>query len=191
MDKMGMFGEMLEKGQQTVQNTVKSAVSDVAGSVGNQLGVKPEASPDKGKGQTQNQNQNQTQVQAPPSGEPSLPQAASSPETIDLVKEFYAPSDDNQKAAPVDKQKSEMETQQKLAKLRQELHRGEYYEPLIAYETKKPQEKEEGVAEKVEREEKEEEQKKMQLEEKKAKEDRDIATTRAKTAVEANRGVAG
>ena len=185
-----MFGEMLEKGQQTVQNTVKSAVSDVVGSLGNQLGVKPEASPD-ASGKTQNQNQTQAQVQSSPSSEPSIPQAASSPETIELVREFYAPSDDNRKAAPADKQQVDAQTQQKIAQLRQELHQGEYYEPLIAYETKKPGQEEEGAAERVEKQEKEEEQKKMQLEDKKAKGDQDIATTRAKTAVEANRGVAG
>ncbi|HUD04723.1 MAG TPA: hypothetical protein VMR59_01930 [Patescibacteria group bacterium] len=188
MDKAGMFGELLEQGQQTVQNTVKSAVSDVAGSVTSQLGVKPEASPDN-QGKTQSQNQNQTQNT--PKVEPSILKAASSPETIDLVKEFYAPSQDVPPDSAQVKQQEQMETQQKLAKLRQELHQGEYYEPLIAYETKKPGREEEGAAEKVEREEKEEEQKKMELEEKKAKEKQDISTSRAQRAVEANRGVAG
>ena len=191
MDKNGFFGEMLEKGQQTVQNTVKSAVSDIAGSVTSQIGVKPEASPD-AQGKAQTQAQNQTQVQSPPSGEPAIPQAAATPETIELVKEFYAPSDDNQKVSPVDKQKSDAEAQAKLQKLRQELHQTEYYEPLIAYEKKKPgQGEEEGAAERVEKQEKEEQQKKMELEEKKAKEKQDIATSRAQRAVEANRGVAG
>ena len=182
-----MFGEMLEKGQQVVQNTAKSAVSDVTGSVSSQLGVKQEASPDvKGQGQSQ------TQAQIPPSAEPVIPQAASSAETKELVKEFYAPSDDTPSVSPQDKQKAQMETQQKLAKLRQELHQTEYYEPLIAYEKKKPgQEEEEGAAERVEKQEKEEEQKKMQLEEKKVKETQDLATSRAQRTTEANRGVAG
>jgi hypothetical protein len=188
MDKAGMFGEMLEKGQQTVQNTVKSAVSDVAGTVVGQIGVKPEASPDaSGKAQSQNQNQ----AQSSPKAEPSIPRAASTPETIDLVKEFYAPSDDNQKVAPADKQQVDAQTQQKIAQLRQELHKGDYYDPLIAYETKKPGQEEDGAAERVEKQEKEEKQKKMELEEKKAKESKDIATLRAQRAVEANRGVAG
>lgn len=187
---MGMFGEMLEKGQQTTIKTVRTAVSDVSGSVGNQLGVKSEASPD-AKGQAQSQQQ-QTQGQNQPQPEPSSPQAQSSPETMDLVKEFYAPSSgDTPIVDPQAKQKDQVETQAKLAKLRQELHQTEYYEPLIAYETKKPQEEQESTAEKLDREKKEEEQTKMQLEEKKAKEQQDIATSRAQRAVEANRGVAG
>jgi hypothetical protein len=187
---MGMFGEMLEKGQQTVPKTVKSAVSDVAGSVAGQLGVKPEASPD-AQGKAQTQAQNQAQAQSQPPAENTIPQAASSPETKELVKEFYAPSDDSAPASPADKQKAQAEAQQKLAKLRQELHQSTYYEPLIAYEKKKPGQEEEGAAERVEKQEKEEEQKKMELEEKKAKESKDIATSRAQRAVEANRGVAG
>jgi hypothetical protein len=190
MDKMGMFGEMLEKGQQAVQNTVKSVASDVAGTVAGQVGVKPEVSPDaSGKAQSKTQNQNQTQ--SPPKSEPATAQAASTPETIELVKEFYAPSSDQPPINAKNPQQEQVETQQKLVKLRQELHQGAYYEPLIAYETKKPGQEEEGAAERVEKQEKEEEQKKMELEEKKAKEDKDIATTRAQRAVEANRGVAG
>jgi len=190
-----MFGEMLEKGLQTGQKTVKSIASDVAGSVAGQVGIKNEASPD-ASGKTQNQgqanaqNKPQDQPQQPPA-ENATPQAASTPETMDLVKEFYAPSEDVPPASAQDKQKEQVETQQKLVKLRQELHKETYYEPLIAYETKKPGQQEEAVAEKVEREEKEEEQKKMELEEKKAKEKQDIATSRAQRAVEANRGVSG
>ena len=186
---MGMFGEMLEKGQQTVQNTVKSAVSDVAGSVAGQVGVKPEASPDaQGKAQ---QAQNQNPAQTSTSAEPSVPQAASTPETKELVKEYYAPSSDLPADPAGVKQQEQAETQQKLAKLRQELHQSTYYDPLIAYETKKPGQGEEAVAEKVEREEKEDEQEKMELEQKKAKATQDIATSRAQRATEANRGVAG
>jgi hypothetical protein len=188
MDKNGMFGELLEQGQQVMQNTVKSAVSDVAGAAAGQIGIKNEKNSSQQKVQSQVQNQTQAQPQQPT--ENVAAQAESSPETLDLVKEFYAPSDDVQavQANPVQEQ---AQTQAKLAKLRQELHQTEYYEPLIAYETKKPGQGEEATSEKLEREEKEEEQEKMVLEEKKAKEDQDIATTRAKTAVEANRGVAG
>lgn len=184
-----MFGEMLEKGQQTVQNTVKSAVSDVAGSVAGQIGVKPEASPNT-QGKTQSQAQNQTQNLS--KAEPAISQAASSPETMELVKEFYAPSDDAQVASAQNPQQEQAVAQQKLAKLRQELHQETYYEPLIAYEKKKPgQQEAEGAAERVEKQEKEEEQKKMELEQKEAKKEQDIATSRAQRATEANRGVAG
>ena len=183
MDKNGMFGELLEQGQQTVQNTVKTAVSDVAGTVAGQIGVQ-----NKTNNVHQPQDQSQ-QHQAPQSAENVIPQASSSPETMELVQEFYAPSGDVK--APINPAKEQAETQARLAQLRQELHSGEYYEPLIAYETKKPGQGEEGVAEKIEREEKEEEQGKMVLEEKKAKQDQDIATSRAQRAVESNRGAAG
>jgi hypothetical protein len=185
MDKNGMFGELLEQGQQVVQNTVKSAVSDVVSTVGGQIGIQNETNTSQQK--PQNQQQGQPQVQVP--SENVTAQAESSPETKELVKEFYAPSSDAQ--ASVNPAQEQAETQAKLAKLRQELHSGEYYEPLIAYETKKPGQGEEATAEKLEREEKEEEQEEMVLEQKKAKDDQDIATTRAQTAIESNRGAAG
>jgi hypothetical protein len=185
MDKNGMFGELLEQGQQVVQNTVKSAVSDVAGTVAGQAGIKNETNNSGNKTQTQVKNQTQAPTES------STLQAASTSETMDLVKEFYAPSEGITPVSPDDKQQEQQITQQKLEKLRQELHSGEYYQPLIAYETKKPGEEEEGAAQRVEKQEKEEEQKKMELEEKKAKGDQDIATNRAQRAVESNRGVAG
>jgi hypothetical protein len=183
MDNNGMFGELLEQGQQVVQNTVKSAVSDVTSTIAGQIGVQ-----NKTNNTHQPQDQSQ-QHQSPQSAESASVEAASTPETIDLVKEFYAPSGDVQ--APLNPAKEQAETQAKLAQLRQELHSGEYYQPLIAYEIKKPGQGEEAVAEKIEREEKEEDQEKMVLEEKKAKEDQDIATSRAQRAVESNRGAAG
>ena len=91
-------------------------------------------------------------------------------------------------------QKDQMESQQRIANLRHELHKEGYYDPLIAYENKKPGEEageDEGAAKRVEEQEKEEEQKKMELEEKKAKDDQDIATARAQTKTEANRGAMG
>ena len=183
MDKNGMFGELLEQGQQVMQNTVKSAVSDVAGTVAGQIGVQ-----NKTNKVHQPQDQSQ-QHQTPQSAESADGEAASTPETMELVKEFYSSSGDVQ--APTNPAQEQAETKAKLAKLRQELHSEEYYEPLIAYETKKPGQGEEAVAEKIEREEKEEDQEKMVLEEKKAKDDQDIATSRAQRAVESNRGAAG
>jgi hypothetical protein len=89
-------------------------------------------------------------------------------------------------------QKAQIEAQQKLANLRHELHRSEYYDPLLAHETKTEQEEDEdSAAKRVEKQEQEEEQKKQQLEQKKAEEDQDIAKTRAQTKVESNRGAAG
>jgi hypothetical protein len=191
MDKNGFFGEMLEKGQQAVTNSAKTVASDVAGQIG--FG-KNESSPDN-QGGTQNQGQTNPQNQQP--GEASKPQAASTEETKQFVKEFYSPSVElpenlTPELAQQMQQKDQMESQQKLANLRHELHKGEYYDPLIAHETKKEEEEEdESAAKRVEKQEKEEEQEKMQLEEKKAKEDEDIAKTRAQTKTEANRGAMG
>ena len=186
---------MLEKGQQTVQNTAKNVVSDVANSVAGQIGIggKTESSPD-AQGQAQAsavQNQNQPSVEAP------KPQAASSEDTKQFVKEFYAPSVDLPENLTPEQtaqmqQKDQAEAAQKLANLRHELHKGQYYDPLIEHENKSEEEEdEESAVKRVEKQEKEEEQKKMELEEKKAKDDEDIAKTRAQTKTEANRGVAG
>lgn len=197
MDKNGFFGEMLEKGQQAVQNTAKNAVSDVAGSVVGQIGVgKGEGSPDN-QGQVQTQAAGAGGVQNQPSSEAVKPQAASTEETKQLVKDFYAPSSELPENLTPEmtaqmQQKEQMEAAQKLANLRHELHKGEYYDPLISYETKTEQEEDEdSAAKRVEKQEQEEEQKKQELEEKKAKDDQDIATTRAQTKTESNRGAAG
>jgi hypothetical protein len=193
MDKNGMFGELLETGQHAAQNTVKSVADSVTGQLGFDKG---EASPDnQGKVQAQGQ-QGNAQNQKQPATE-AIPQAASSEDTKKFVEEFYAPSTElpenlTPELSQQMQQKDKMETQQKLANLRQELHKSGYYEQLTSYEEKKPEEEgEENAAERVEKQEKEEEQKKMELEEKKAKEDQDIAKTRAQTKTEANRGVAG
>lgn len=195
MDKNGFFGEILEKGQQTVGNTVKSAVSDVAGSVAAQIGIKTEASPD-AQGNVQNQ-QGQANTQNQPLGEASAPQAASTEATMQLVKDFYSPSVElpenlSPEIANQMQQKDKIESQQKLANLRHELHKEGYYDPLIAHETKQEEAQgDESAAKRVEKQEGEEEQKKMQLEEKQAKEDQDIAKTRAQTKTESNRGAMG
>ena len=194
MDRNGFFGEMLEKGQQTVTQGAKNVVSDVAGSAASQIGLKTEASPD-AQGTAQNQGQTNTQNQQP--GETGQVQAASTEETKQFVKEFYSPSVELPENLTPEltqqmQQKDQIESQQKLAKLRHDLHKEGYYDPLIAHETKKPEEQEdESAAKRVEKQEQEEEQEKMQLEEKKAKEDQDIAKTRAQTKIEANRGAMG
>jgi hypothetical protein len=198
MDKNGFFGEMLEKGQQTVQKTAKSAVSDVANSVAGQIGIggKTESSPD-AQGQAQTQQGQSGGAQKQPQSEAPVVQAASTEDTKQFVKEFYAPSTDlpenlTPEVTAQMQQKAQAEAAQKLANLRHELHKGQYYDPLIEHETKSEKEEdEESAAKRVEKQEKEEEQKKMELEEKKAKDDQDIAKTRAQTKTEANRGVAG
>lgn len=195
MDKNGIFGEMLERGQQTVASSVKTVASDVK----NQMGFgKSESSPDnQGNPRSQGQ-QGNVQSQNQPLKEGSKPQAASTEETKLLVKEFYAPSSDIPENLPPEtqqqmQQKDQIESQQKIANLRHELHKSGYYDPLIAYETKKEEgeEEDDNAAKRVEKQEQEEEQEKMELQEKRAKEDQDIATTRAQTKTEANRGAMG
>jgi hypothetical protein len=196
MDNNGLFGEMLEKGQSAAVNTVKNVVSDVAGSVKSQITGLPSETDAQSK--TQNlgsQQQASSSVQsAVPSenlGQASTDvinnQALENEQTKEMVKDFYSPSSDIAQAITPHQQ--EAETKQKLAKLRSDLHYQTYYEPLINY--KKNHQQEERQAEKVEREEKEEEFKMQELEQKKAKEDQDIATTRAQRAVESNRGASG
>ena len=126
MDKNGLFGEILEKGQQTVTRSVKTVASDVSG----QLGLdKGEASPDN-QANVQNQGQQgnvQSQNQQQPAGEAPQAQAASTEETKQFVKEFYAPSTELPENLTPEiqqqmQQKDRIESQQKLANLRHELH---------------------------------------------------------------------
>jgi hypothetical protein len=197
MDKNGFFGEMLEAGQQTVQNTVKSAVSDVVGSVAGQIGIGVKSETTGPDAQNQAQTAVAGGVQTQSSTEAPKPQAVSTEDTKQFVKEFYAPSVDLPENLTPEltqqmEQKAQAETAQKLANLRHELHKGEYYDPLFAHEEKLEQEEDEGsAAKRVEKQEKEEDQKKMELEEKKAKDDEDIAKIRAQTKTEANRGAMG
>jgi len=195
MDKNGMLGEMLEKGQSAAVKTVKNVVSDVAGSVKGQIA----GLPDETNAQSQAQNP-QSQQQAGNSNQPTVPsenstQASSdgvanptleSEQTKEMVKDFYAPSSDTIQIVPPE-QVEKVEAQ-KIAQLRKQLHEEVYYGPLINYKKQHPEERQ---AEKVEREEKEEKFKMQELEQKKAKEGQDIAITKAQTAVEANRGQSG
>lgn len=248
MDKNGMFGEILEQGQ----NSTKNAISDVTKSVKSQVGVpstnsKPVPSSDGFKGALKSQvgvsdadnkpasssdgfagviksqvaaadinNQpsgtgdgftdvikdqtgianergqsKQTQTPSDNSqGQGDVSKQNDSTErTKEVVSEFYAKSDTNNIQS---KTQEQMDTQEQLIKTREELrhfqdlHKETYYEPLIAYETKNPQQ-EESSSERVEKqemqdlEEKNEKQKNMQP----------LAVAKAQTAVEANRGVSG
>ena len=107
---------MLEQGQQTTQNTVKSVAKSVSGQLGFDRG---EASPDNQAQSTQNQAQSAQatgQNQKQPAAE-AVPQAVSTEETKRFVKEFYAPSDDESNgSAPINKQTSGWQTQAKTGK---------------------------------------------------------------------------
>lgn len=182
MDKNSVFGEIIEKGQNTVSNTVSntttSAANDISQTVAEQIGIKP-------KSQTQPQatGQNPPQAVVDNVSSPNTSEA-----TKEIVEDFYAPTDNNSNTSSNPSASEGLDTQQKLAKVRQELleqHKTEYYDPLFAYESKKAEPTKAEIVE-------QEEYKKMQeLALSQQKKSEDIALQKAKTAVEANRGVAG
>ncbi len=180
MDKNSAFGELMEKGQQTVSDTTKKAVSDVADSVAGQLGIK--------NGTNSNNSQNpQPQVSSPKPGDISqnVSESMAADETAEeMVRDLYAPSE-SFPSAPSSEEQERMETAQKLVALRKQLHDEIYYNPLVS--PQKPEE-EERPAERVERQEKEEMQ---DLQEKDASKPPPLAVQRAQTTIEINRGVAG
>lgn len=173
MDPIGDIGQILEQGQQaavnTVQQTAKNSVSDVSSSVktqitGNNEGIagKPQAL-----------------------GQSSLP-LENGDFAKEMVSDFYSPSSQNTQA--VQESQEQAQTNEKLSKVRQELkslHMEVYYNPLIAYENKKPEER---PAESVERQ-KMEDLKELQLKEQQKAPP--IAVKMAQTTTEVNRGVAG
>lgn len=174
MDKSGMMGEILEKGQglagnvkKQVTDTVKAAASQVAGSTTGTDQVAP--------GQTPNVDEFvkdlygiKEQVQ------PKTPQANSD-------KQVEMP-DSEQAQDP-----KKIEEQQKLAKLRQDLHRETYYDPLVNPPKEKPEE-EERAAVKVE---KEDEMEKLEEKEKERKKPPPLAVTKSQQRVEKHPGASG
>ncbi len=176
------FGEILEQGQQTALNTVKSAVSDTTNAVSGQIGIKNENNHTTVTNQNQNQPAVQAQGQLP--NEAVAAQNLQNEETAEMVKDYYAPSTQAPQT-PKPQTQEEYETQQKLLKIRQELHERVYYDPLFAYEHKKQERPADVQAQ-------EEEQKKMaELEHKKEEKKLPLAVQRAQTSVEVNRGVSG
>lgn len=169
MDKNGILGEVLEKGQSVVQKTGKAVVGSAAGA------VKTTA------GQIGGDSGGQTKDNTVISDKQTANQKA---ETDELVKELYAPSKPQNNQNPAAKPQSETEEQAKLAGVRQKLHDEVYYQPLIGRQ--KPQE--ERPAEKVEREKKQE---MHDLQKKEAKKPPPIAVQRAQQSAEKFRGVSG
>lgn len=105
MDKNGVFGELLEKGQNTVSNTAKTTASDISNSVQSQVGIKSE------------------QYSATPED---------LERTRDMVGEFYAPDNvqtgglsDDAAGVQIAKDKEE------LKKLIARQHGETYFEPLV------------------------------------------------------------
>ncbi|MBI3984518.1 MAG: hypothetical protein HY344_01055 [Candidatus Levybacteria bacterium] len=172
MDKVSPIGELLEKGQsnltQTVTDVTNSVKSQVIGDQKDPLSQAPRISLGDG---------------PVPVEDPQI----SAQRTKAVVSDFYAPSSETVQAPP---QTNEGTDEQKLTKVRQELlteqekhqalHEEVYYNPLFAYEQRKGQQ-EERPAETAQRQQMEDLQKKH---EQKAKTDADIATQRAQHHVE-------
>jgi len=179
MDPIGDIGQILEQGQQaaanTVQNTAKNTVSDVSSSVKTQITGNNEGIA--GKSQALSQGS---------AVEPSAQLLQNGDFAKEMVSDFYSPSSQNTQA--VLEGQEQAQTNEKLSKVRQELknlHMEVYYNPLTAYENKKPEER---PAESVERQ-KMEDLKELQLKEQQKAPP--IAVKMAQTTTEVNRGVAG
>ncbi len=169
MDKNGILGEVLEKGQSVVAKTGKITADSVTGA------VKTAA------GQVVGDSNNQDESSAAVSNQKTASDRA---ETDELVKELYAPSKPQDGQTPTAEQQSEADAKAKLASVRQKLHDEVYYQPLI--NPANPQE--ERPAEKVEKEKKQEMQ---DLQQKEAKKPTPLAIQRAQQSAEKFRGVSG
>lgn len=181
MDPVQSVGELIEQGQNSTVNTAKAGVTDVTKTVQDQVGLKNETS---STSSTNNQSQTQkVQEQQQPTN------ANDNDRTTEVVRDFYSPSDDSvQTATP--QQQEQMETEQRLAEVRQRLfqeqHNDVYYQPLISYEHKQQR-----VESKQEQLESQKRQEMQELEIKQANTPPPLAVTRAQTSTEMNRGVAG
>jgi len=176
MDKNGQIGELLEKGQTTVTNTVQDAANVVKTQIlGDEKPLQQKA------------------PAAQPQGELPREQADIQDYTREAVSNFYSPSE----GSPSLSQASETDDQ-KLAKIRQELdgekqkhrelHEEVYYKPLISYEQRQASQQEERPAETADREKQHDLQAHIEKQEKK---DQDIATQRAQRQVEIKGDISG
>jgi len=171
-DNSGIFGEILEQGTNVVKQTVKQVVktpSDLAKAAGKQVIPLRQGSAGQ-KGSNQAQSPDKT--------------ADEKIKTKEFVKELYKPKDDLNADERKNVQKSPEETEeQKIAKLRQELHSA-YYQKLV----NPPKANAEKPAEKVEREKKEE---RWELEEKEKKKPPPLAVQRGAQKAEKYPGASG
>ena len=174
MDNNSAFGQFLEEGQNIAANTI----SDVTNSIKNQtLG-----------------DQNAAQQQAlnsTPNQQSEISNQQAQEQTRDIVRDFYAPSDDltsNPNNSSQSDQERLTQTRQDLQLQKQkynDLHREVYYDPLFAYEQKKPE------PTKAQEQEEEKQDKTQELAQAQAKKDQDLNLQRQQTKTEANPGVAG
>ena len=178
MDPNNVIGELLEKGQNITTNAVKTTVSDVVGSVSDQIGLKIEAN------QQAPQAQNQIQQQQP--AETAQNSDEENQRTKDMVRDFYSPSNDQTQNA----QTAAVTEEQQLAKVRQklyqELHNDVYYQPLISYEQKQQQ-----VVSKTDQLENQKHQEMQELQQKEADKPPPLAVQRAQAHTELTPGIAG
>ncbi len=174
MDKPGLFGEVLEKGQSAISDTTKAVKGQLTGFG---KATKNQVAPDQESDRKPNTNQ-------------SIPETNDSTNkeyTKDMVKHLYGVEDSQNKDVDKSPRKetssAKTKDEKRIQELKQKLH-SEYYQRLVH----PPKQKEERPAEKVEREKAEEMQ---ELEQKEAKKPTPLAVKRAQTSVEINRGVSG
>lgn len=167
MDNNSTIGQLFEQGKAVVDD----GISDVATT------TKKQVLGDNNSTQNQNTAQNISDSSSP-SGE-----ANSTPDTMELVGDFYAPSNDSKfkTAVNMDDPNELQKVRQKLQEeksLYHQLHKDVYYDPLFAYENKKPE------PTKADEQEQEEQQKMQSLATEQKKKDEDIALHRAQASIE-------
>ena len=181
MNRNDAFGEILEHGQSAAK-VIKKQVADTAKATASQIVGGAAQADQAGQNQPPGVDKNfvkdlygikdNTQLQS----KQAQPQSPSQKAT----------SDANPTANPeLARDPKKIEEQQRLVKLRQELHQTTYYEPLVNPKKEKPEER---PAEKVEGEKKQEQ---IELQQKEKKKPAPLAVKRAQTSAEANRGVSG
>lgn len=165
-DNNGIFGEILEQGASVVKQTVKQVAktpSDLA-----KAGAKQVIPLRQGSAGQADKVQSDIEEKA---------------KTKEFVKDLYKPGEKVQSGKKDASQKPEETKEQKLAKLRQELH-ANYYQRLV----NAPKPSEEKPAEKVEREKKEE---RWELEQKEKKKPPPLSVQRAAQKAEKYPGASG
>ncbi len=174
MNQDDVLGEVLEKGQSTVQKTGK-AVSDVAVNA-----VKAVT------GQVTGSDASGQQMEANASPQDQASQADAQAQVKDMVKDLYAPSAPQSGEPVMSKEQIEEADRVKLEQVKQQLHNEVYYGPLIK-RAEGASKEEERPAERVERQEMQE----IDAEQKKEKKKPDFALQREQRRAEVKGGIGG
>ena len=173
MNRDDVLGEVLEKGQSTVQKTGKA----VTGAAVNAVKAVT--------GQVTGSDVSGQQMEANASPQDQASQADAQAQVNDMVKDLYAPSSPQDGQPALSKEQIEEADKAKLEQVKQQLHNEVYYQPLI--NKAQSQGEEERPAEKVEREEIQE----LQEERNKEKKKPDYALQREQRRAEVKGGIAG